>query len=166
MLVHGWIRIELSIQEANRNLELGFASWLAEDVMEALLRVKEEFYDLGTPISEDQEQQLIILSVPQTFESILFLNSLHLDSLFVKHHQLALVLIFNHFLYFGFFDVIFKPFVVEDDILLQFCHIIFDSDQDCLHGSTILIQNLFAFSLQSRLLLFTISHIWLNFYKL
>jgi len=55
MLVHGWIRIELSIQEANRNLELSFASWLAEDVMEALLRVKEEFYDLGTPVSEDQE---------------------------------------------------------------------------------------------------------------
>ena len=55
MLVHGWIRIELSIQEANRNLELCFASRLAEDVMEALLRVEEEFYDLGTPVSEDQE---------------------------------------------------------------------------------------------------------------
>jgi len=55
MLIHGWIRIELSIQEANRDLELSRATRLAEDVMEPLLRVEEELYDLGTPISEHQE---------------------------------------------------------------------------------------------------------------
>lgn len=75
------------------------------------------------------------------------------------------MLIFDHFLHLGFFDFILKSFIVDNDILLQFGHEILDSNQESLHGCTVLVQNLLAFSLQGRLLLFTVSLVGLDLYK-
>jgi hypothetical protein len=122
---------------------------IAEDSIELLLGVKEQFDDLGAPIPEYHEQQLIVLGMPESFEPILLFNCFHLYPLLVKHDQLVVVLRLDHFLHFGFFNIIFKSIIICKYLLLQFNHEVLDSCQQPFQCLSILIKYSFTLILQS-----------------
>ena len=133
VLLHCGLRVENSFwAEPNRHFKLSHILQIAEDSIELLLRVKEQFDDLGAPIPEYHEQKLIVLSMPESFEPILLFDCFHLYPLLVEHDQLVVVLRLDHFLHFGFFDVIFKSIIICKYLLLQFYHEILDGCQQPL----------------------------------
>ena len=135
--------------EADGHFKLGHILQIAEDGIELLLGVEEQFDDLGAPVSEHHEQQLIILSMPESLEPILLFNCFHLDSLLVEHNQLVVVLILDHFLHLGLLDVVFKSIIISKYLFLQFYHKILNSCQQPFQCLSILVKYRFTLIFQS-----------------
>ena len=129
VLSHDWVWVEHSIwAEADGDLEKSAAAWITEYVVEVLFRIKKQLDDLVAPIPEHEQEQAIVLSMPEPLLPILFLDGLHPDPLFMEHDQVVLELALNHFFDSWLLDLIFKSLIVFNNVFFELDHELFHSD--------------------------------------